>query len=223
MQINIWSDIRCPFCLIGKKNFEEALDKSGLRDQVEIFWRSYELDPNIQVEGKVNYVEHFSKIKGVGKEEAMSMFDNVAEMGKNVGINFNFNKAIVANSFDAHRLIHYAKTEDLAEKALDAIFNAHFKEAKDIGSTEVLVDIAKAVGLNEEMAEDVLNTDKFEDRVRQDEHQAQHIGIQGVPFFVFNDKYAISGAQPTEAFLETLQKSFAEYSQEKSLLNKDKK
>ena len=217
MQINIWSDIRCPFCYIGKKNFEEALQQSGLAGEVEVFWRSFELDPNLKVEEKINYADFFSKAKGISKEQANSMFDNVVEMGKSVGIHFELNDAIVANSFDSHRLIQYAKTENLAAETVDAVFRAHFLQGKDIDSKDVLLKIAEEVGLNKEVAKDVLESDKFGDRVRQDEHQAQHIGIKGVPFFVFNDKYAISGAQPTEAFLETLQKSFSEFSDERTL------
>lgn len=223
MQINIWSDIRCPFCFIGKKRFEEALQQFEHKDEVEIFWRSFELDPNLKVEKGVNYVEHFSEIKGVSKEQAMEMFSHVINMGKDAGIDFQLENAIVANSFNAHRLIQYAKTENLAAETVNLTFESHFLKGEDIDDTEVLMEVGKKAGLNSEKVKDIINSDKFSDRVRQDQHQAQHIGIRGVPFFIFNDKYAISGAQSTETFLETLQKSFSEYSNEKSLMNANKK
>lgn len=223
MQINIWSDIRCPFCFIGKKKFEAALQQFKHKDEVEIFWRSFELDPHLSVKKGSNYVEHFSEIKGISKEEALEMFSQVINMGKDVGIDFQLEKAVVANSFNAHRLIQYAKTEDLANEAVSHLFRAHFLEAKDIDDPNVLLRIGTSIGLSPEITEDVIKSDKFAERVRQDQHQAQHIGIRGVPFFVFNDKYAISGAQSTETFLGTLQESFSEYSSEKSLINTERK
>ncbi|AVR47521.1 disulfide bond formation protein DsbA [Christiangramia fulva] len=210
MQVKIWSDVRCPFCYIGKKKLEAALEKFPQRDEVEIIWKSFQLDPSLKTDASSSTLEYFVKTKGVSEEQARQMFSGAANMAKEAGINLNIEKGILANSFMAHRLIQLAKTKDLGNEIEEVLFKAHFEEAKNIDDIEVLVQLAESIGMETEEVRDTLKSDAFAYEVKQDEMEARNIGVRGVPFFVFEDKYAISGAQPTEAFLQTLEKVWEE-------------
>ncbi len=209
MKVDIWSDIRCPFCFIGKKKFEKALKNFEHRQEVVVQWHSYELNPELKLEKPVNYIEHFMNKKGIGEAEAMAMFKQVYSMGEEMGISFNIKDAIVANSFNAHRLIQYAITQDRGEYLIKLLFEAHFLNGLNIDNVDTLVKLAVDSGLNESDAEKVVNSDRFSQEVRYDEYQAQLIGIQGVPFFLFDEKYAIQGAQSVELMLKTLHKAYS--------------
>lgn len=213
MQIDIWSDVRCPFCFIAKKKFEAAMEQFEHADKIKVVWHSYELDPTLQVDKEVDYVNHFSETKGVSKEEARGMFGHVVTMGKDVGIDFNLEKAIVANSFNAHRLTHLAKAEGKENEMVTAMFEAHFLKGENIDNKDTLLEIAQRVGLDKTKAEKVIDSDEFSDDVRYEERQAADIGIRGVPFFVLDEKYSISGAQPTATFLRALKTSYGEFAE----------
>lgn len=210
MIVKIWSDVRCPFCYIGKKNFEAALEKFPDKDRVKVEWKSFQLDPSLKTDTSLSTLDHFVETKGVNKEQAKQMFDGATKMAREAGINFNLEEAIPANSFMAHRLIQFAKSKDLGNEIEEGLFKAHFEEAKNIDDTKDLVQVAKSIGLDAEEVENILNSDAFAYEVKQDEMEARNIGVSGVPFFVFEDKYAVSGAQPSEAFLQTLEKSWKE-------------
>lgn len=208
MKVDIWSDVRCPFCYLGKKKFEAALELFPEKDKVEVVWHSFQLDPNLKTQPEINTIEHFVKTKGVSEEQAKQMFDNVTKMAKEVGINFNLEKSIIANSGNAHRLIQFAKSKNLGNEIEEALFKVHFLDTKNIDDLQVLVQTGVSIGLKKEEVKAVMETDAFSYEVKQDEMQARNIGVSGVPFFVFDDKYAVSGAQPTEIFLQTLEKVF---------------
>lgn len=208
MKVDIWSDVRCPFCYLGKKKFEAALESFPEKDKVEVVWHSFQLDPNLKTQPEINTIEHFVKTKGVSEEQAKQMFDNVTKMAKEVGINFNLEKAIIANSGNAHRLIQFAKSKNLGNEIEEALFKVHFLDRKNIDDLQVLVQTGVSIGLKKEEVKAVMETDAFSYEVKQDEMQARNIGVSGVPFFVFDDKYAVSGAQPTEIFLQTIEKVF---------------
>ena len=214
MQINIWSDVRCPFCYIGKKKFETALEQFPQKDKVEVVWRSFQLDPNLKTQPDSSTLEYFVKTKGVSEEQAKQMLGRATQMAKEVGLEFNIEESILANSLNAHRLIQFAKSKGLGNEIEEALFKALFTEKKNIDDTESLVEIGTSIGLKEKETRGILNSDAFAYEVKQDEMQAKNIGVTGVPFFVFNNKYAVSGAQPPEAFLETLKKSWEEYEKE---------
>lgn len=216
MKINIWSDIRCPFCYIGKRKFEAALDKFPHKDEVEVIWRSFQLDPNLKTRTDISTYDYFAEIKGKSKEEAIQMHQYVNEVAGQVGLRFDFDKAIVANSFNAHRLIQLARTKGLGDDAEELLFKAHFTEGKNIDDNTVLMEIGLALGLGEAVVKEVLETDAFAKEVREDELRAHTIGVRGVPFFVFNDKMAVSGAQSPDIFLDTLNKAWAQYQEEKA-------
>lgn len=218
MKVDIWSDVRCPFCYIGKEKFEKALGQFPHKDKIEVVWRSFELDPHLQTDPGVSTLDHLAQVKGVTPEHAGQMTAYAAEAAGEVGLELDFSKAVVANSFKAHQLIQLAKTKGLAAEIETALFKAHFSEGKNIDDTKVLLQTAVSVGLEEKEVEEALSSDTYAGAVRQDEAQAQAYGIRGVPYFVFNDKYAVSGAQAPETFLGALTKSFDEFEKESGLV-----
>ena len=211
MEIKIWSDVRCPFCYIGKRKFEAALENFPQKDKVEIVWKSFQLDPAMKTDTNTSTLDYFVKTKGVSVEQARQMFSGATNMAREVGLHFNLEESIPANSFMAHRLIQQAKSKGLGNEIEEALFKAHFEEARNIDDTEVLVQVATSIGMNAEEVKPMLEADDFAYDVKQDEMEARNIGVRGVPFFVFDNKYAISGAQPEEVFLQHLEKSWEEF------------
>lgn len=212
MEIKIWSDVRCPFCYIGKRKFEAALENFPQKDKVKIVWKSFQLDPNLETRSDISSIQYFVEAKGVSLEQAKQMMEGAAQMGKEVDINFDFEKSVLANSFNAHRLIQFAKSKQLGNEIEEALFKAHFEEGKNIDLNTDLEEIAVSIGLNAEEVSAVLSSANYAYEVKQDEMEARNIGVSGVPFFVFDDKFAVSGAQPQEAFLETLEKAWQNFS-----------
>jgi predicted DsbA family dithiol-disulfide isomerase len=213
MKVEVWSDIMCPFCYIGKRNYEMALKQFEYSDRVEIEWHSFQLDPTIpkKNEKKVNVYQYLAETKGMSYEYSKKLHEKLIQTAKNAGLEYNFDKAVVANSFDAHKMIQLAKTKRLGDAAEERLFHAYFTEGRDFGDTDTIVSLGKDIGLQEEEIREALGSDEYSYKVEQDIQEANDIGVGGVPFFVFNRKYAISGAQPPEYFLQTLQKSFEEW------------
>lgn len=218
MDVKIWSDVRCPFCYIGKKKFEMALEKFPHKNDVNVIWQSFELDPRLETNADVNAIGHLAEIKGISMQQAGDMHNHVINVAKEVGLEFNFDQSIVANSFNAHRLIQFAKSHGKGNEVEEALFKAHFTEGKNIDDSETLVQIGVAIGLDEEEVREVLVFDAFSAEVKNDERQAQSLGINGVPFFVLNNKYAISGAQSPDTFLQALEQSWKDFEKEKQPL-----
>ena len=218
MEINIWSDVRCPFCYIGKRKFETALEKFSHKDKLKIIWKSFELDPNLKTNTNVNAVEHLAQVKGISKAQSEGMQQQVSNIAKEIGLDFNFENMVVANSFNAHRLIQLAKLKYLGNEIEEALFKAYFMEGKNIDDDETLINIGLSIGLNNIELKELFTSDKFSKEVRQDEMQATHLGINGVPFFVLNNKYAVSGAQSPEIFLDVLETAWKEFETENSTL-----
>jgi len=208
MEVKIWSDVRCPFCYIGKRKFETALAAFAHKDEVKITWKSFELDPDLQTVADTNIYEYFSKAKGIPQEQAVDMFNNVTQVAAEVGLDFKLDQSVVANSFKAHRVIQLAKTLNLGDEIEEALFRIHFMEGKNIDDEQVLTETAKNIGISASAVQSLFNGDDFDAEVRIDQLEAQRIGIRGVPFFVFDDKYAVSGAQAPEIFLQTLEKAY---------------
>jgi predicted DsbA family dithiol-disulfide isomerase len=211
MKIEIWSDIMCPFCYIGKRHFELALKELDFADELEIEWKSFQLDPSIpKMENHVNAYQYLADAKGISVEESKAMHDNVVASAKSVGLTYNFDKAIVANSFDAHRLIQLAKTIGKGDEAEEALFHAYFTEGIDMADLDSLKSIGLKISLTESELYRVLHSDEYSSEVNQDIQEAQNLGLRGVPFFVIDRKFGISGAQPVEIFINTLKKAHAE-------------
>lgn len=207
MKVDIWSDVRCPFCYIGKRKFEMALDQFEHKDKVEIEWHSFELDPNAETLLDKSPYDYLAERYGKSREWAIGTHEQVAQTAAEVGLTFNFDQSIMANSFDAHRLIQLAKVNGASDKVEENLFKAHFTDGKNIADHQVLISIAKESGLDALETEVMLKSSDFTDEVRYDEKTAQNIGITGVPFFVINHKHGISGAQSPDTFLAALIKA----------------
>ena len=212
MKINIWSDIHCPFCFVGKRKFEKALEKFPHAEQLEITWHSFQLDPNLVTQTDINPYEYFAKAKGITVERAKAMHSGAEMAGKEAGIDFNFDDSKVANSFKGHLMIQLSKTKNLVNEMEEALFEAQFLKGQNIDDEETLINIAKSIGFSEEEAKNALQSDELAYLVKQDMQLAAQLGINAVPFFVINDKYGISGAQQPELFLEALEKTWTEFS-----------
>lgn len=213
MQVEIWSDIMCPFCYIGKRHYEAALNAFADRNDVEIVWKSFQLDPDIPAVASKpeNVYEYLAKRKGMSYDQSVRMHQNVAEMAKKAGLEYNFDKTIIANSFDAHKVIQLAKTKGLGDAIEERFFKAYFTEGRDLADSATLAELGGDIGLDRQEVLNALNDDHYAYLVNQDIMEARQIGVTGVPFFVFNRKYAVSGAQPADAFLKTMEKAFAEW------------
>ena len=207
MEVKIWSDVRCPFCYIGKRKFEAALEQFEQKEKVKVTWKSFQLDPDLETRKDINTIDYFVQTKGVTQEQARQMLGGATQMAKEVDLEFNLEASVLANSFKAHRLIQMAKSKGLGDEIEEALFKAHFEEAKNIDDDRILINTAASIGMDEKEVAEMLQADDFAYEVKQDELEARNIGVRGVPFFVFNDRYAISGAQPVEAFLQTLEKA----------------
>lgn len=223
MKIEVWSDFVCPFCYIGKRRLEEALQQGGLDSQTEVEFKSFELDPNTPKTSDKSMYEVLAEKYGSTIEAAKQMTAGVVEQAKTVGLDYNFDNMKPANTLDAHRLVKWASSQGKAKEANELLLHAYFIEAKEIGKHEVLLDLIASLGLPREEAKTVLNSDEYLAEVQADITRAGQIGVRGVPFFVLNDKYAISGAQPTETFVSALNKVAEEEGLKPSLqmLNED--
>lgn len=210
MKVEIWSDVMCPFCYIGKRKFEQALQQFEQQDKVEIIWKSFQLDPDMKTQPGKNTHQYLAERKGWTLDYARQVSQQVTAMAKDVGLNYDFDKAVVANSFNAHRVSHLAKKYNLGDAMEEALFKAYFTEGKNIDDAVTLTALGTAIGLKATEIEDVLNSDLYAPDVEQDIVEAQQVGVRGVPFFVIDRKYAVSGAQPSDVFLGALNKAWDE-------------
>lgn len=222
MKIQIWSDVMCPFCYIGKKNFEKALEKLPFKDEVEVEWKSYQLDPDLNVGSQILTInDYLAQKKGMPLSQIEQMQERINEMGKQAGIDFQMNKAIVANTFLAHKLIHFAAKYNKAAEAEELLFKEHFTEGNDVADIQTLVNIAEELGLDTDQAHYVLTSDSYDYEVKQDILEARNLGVSGVPFFILNNKYAVSGAQPVDLFEEALMQTYNEVQTENKNIEGD--
>ena len=210
LKVQIWSDIMCPFCYIGKRKLEDALSQFENKDAVEIEWKSFQLDPNFIASPDDNTVDHLAEKYRKDRDWAESMVENTTQHAKTVGLDFHFEKAILANSFNAHRLSHLAKKHNLGNELEELLFKAYFTDGKDVNDLNTLTELGLEVGLEAKQFKQLLNSNAYGNEVKEDIKEANEIGVQGVPFFVFDNKYAISGAQPATLFLQTLEKVWEE-------------
>ncbi|MGV8976417.1 MAG: DsbA family oxidoreductase [Cellulomonas sp.] len=216
--VEVWSDIACPWCYIGKRRFAAALQSFAHRDHVEVVWRSYELSPETPAGPGVPEIAALSQRMGAPVERIREMFAHVTEVAAADGLDYDFDVALAANTFDAHRLVHLAREHggaELADRTLEALFAAQFTRGGDLGTRSVLAQIAAGAGFGDAGLDDaaVLATlagDDAADAVRQDEAEARGLGVTGVPFFVAGRRLAVSGAQPVEVFSRLLETAWSE-------------
>lgn len=211
MKVEIWSDIMCPFCYIGKRQFENALKQFEDSKHIEIIWKSFILDPMIPERSEDGHMEYLVKHKGLSEDRVKDMLDNVVNYAKSVGLDYDLENGIIVNSKKSHRLIQFAKTKGLGNEIEERLFSAFFVEAKDLSDLTILTQLGKDVGLDENELQIAFTEDTYEELMNADIQEARQLGVSGVPFFVFDRKYAVSGAQQVEAFLQTLEKSHGEW------------
>lgn len=204
IEVEIWSDVVCPFCYIGKKNFEAALSQSGLQEQVKVTYRSFELDPLAEKSQSISIYEALAAKYGRTVDWAKQANVSVEQTGRVAGIEINSRTIIPTNSLDAHRMIHLAARHDRQFEMIERLFKAYFTEGKDIAKAELLREIGLATSLPSKEVDALLAGNLFQSEVRDDEMAAEQLGIRGVPLFLFNGQHAVSGAQPVEAFVEIL-------------------
>jgi predicted DsbA family dithiol-disulfide isomerase len=214
MKVEIWSDVMCPFCYIGKRRFESALQQFGHKEDIEIEWKSFQLNPDLETDPVTNIDQYLADKKGWTIDYAQQMNAHVTQMAAEVGLTYNFDKAIVANSFNAHRFSHFAKSYGLGLEAEEQLFKAYFTDGKNIDDKKTLINLGTQIGLDAVEVKQVLDSNTYADEVKYDIEQASYLGIKGVPFFVMNNKYGVSGAQAVPVFEQTLSKAFAEWQQE---------
>lgn len=207
MKVEIWSDYVCPFCYMGLKKFEEALDGFAHKGEVEVLYRSYELAPDLPKDGAHPVAEMLMEKYRLNEDQARENLANITTQAATLGLDFHFEKAITCNTYDAHRLAHLAEAEGQLPTMHELLFQAHFCRGINLSDRESLLQLALEAGLEEPAVRDLLETERYGDDVRLEELQANNIGVRGVPFFLFDDRLAVSGAQQPEAFLEALEKT----------------
>jgi predicted DsbA family dithiol-disulfide isomerase len=208
MNVEIWSDIACPWCYVGKRRLEAALEQFEHRDAVHVDWRSFELDPNAPPVREGDRGEHLAQKYGTTLERARQMQDRMTEVAAGEGLRFDFDRSRPANMLDAHRLIHLAKSHDLQDEMEERLFRAYLSEGEVLSDHETLVRLAAEVGLGEDEVRETLASDGFEAEVRADERTAAALGIDAVPFFVVDRALGAAGAQPPEVLLELLRQGW---------------
>lgn len=212
ISIDIWSDIACPWCYIGKRNLEQGLAATASDEdapQVNITFHSFELSPDTPVDFDGDEIDFLSGHKGMPREQVTQMLDNVSNVAKNAGLEYRFDLLQHTNTVKAHELLHHAKAEGLQLEMEERLMSAYFTEGKHVGRIDDLVEIAVEIGLDADATRHALDNDKYLPAVRQDQEQARAYGIQGVPFFVVDGQYGISGAQPPETFENVLRDIWA--------------
>jgi len=212
IQVEIWSDIQCPFCYIGKRQFEEALATFEDRDRVEVIWRSFQLDPTLEAQAGESIHSYLARRKGFSVEQSRQMHAQVARTAASVGLDYQFDKMIVANSHGGHRLIQAAKARGLGDAAEEALFRAYFHEGKDLGDRATVLALGEGIGLDGATAAEAWDdpTGEWRKRVDDEAAEAQALGSTGVPFFVFQRRYAVTGAQGSETFRKVLARVLAD-------------
>ena len=210
MKVEIWSDIACPWCYVGKRRFERALGSFSHRDDVEVVWRSFELDPSAPRRHAEPQAELLARKYGFPLAQAQAMNARMTGEARKEGLEFNMDRVQVGNTFDAHRLIHHAAAHGRREEVVERLFAAYLTHGDALGEPEVLVRIAADAGLDAEGARAMLASDAHADAVRADEARARAFGISGVPFFAIDERYGVSGAQPPEVILDALRQAWAE-------------
>lgn len=210
LSVDIWSDIACPWCFIGKRRFESALGTLGFRDQIDVTWHSYQLDPSLPAHYDGTEAEYLAQMKGMDPAQVSQMLAHVTTEAAGEGLDYDFDALRPANSFTAHRLLHLAAEHGQAGELKELLLSAHFEKGLDTGSAEVLRTLGAEAGLPGDAVVQVLASDQYRAEVEADFGQARALGITGVPFFVLDMKYGISGAQPAKLFAEALTTAWQE-------------
>jgi predicted DsbA family dithiol-disulfide isomerase len=210
LTVEIWSDVVCPWCYVGKRRFETALAAFQHREDVDVAWRSFELDPTAPRVREQRPAEALAAKYGMSVEQAEASQQQLTELAAQEGLEYHLDRTRGGNSFDAHRLIHLGAAHDLQDAVTERLMRAYFTEGEPIGDPDTLVRLAHEAGLDPEGARTGLAGDVYADAVRADEQLAYRLGINGVPYFVLGRRYGVSGAQPAELLHQALEKAYAD-------------
>jgi predicted DsbA family dithiol-disulfide isomerase len=210
VKVEIWSDVVCPWCAIGKHRFEKALSRFAHRDEVEVSFHSFELDPDAPHEQDGDLADHLAAKYGMSRERAEEMHRQTTATAAEDGWDFHFERARRGNTFDAHRLLHLAAERSVQDAVKERLFRGYFTEGEQIADHATLARLGSEAGLEADEAREVLGSDRYADAVRADQRQAQAFGITAVPFFVVDRKYGVAGAQPPDSLLQVLETAWAE-------------
>lgn len=210
MKVEIWSDIACPWCYVGKRRFERALEQFEHARDVEVVWRSFELDPHAPRTHAESQDELLAKKYGMPVEKARAMNERMTGEARKEGLEFHLDRVRVGNTFDAHRLVHLAAESGRADAMKERLMRAYFTEGEAVGDPATLVRLGIDVGLDEAKVREVVNGSAHAKDVRADEERARAFGISGVPFFAIDERYGVSGAQPSEVLLDALRQAYEE-------------
>lgn len=213
MNIEIWSDYACPFCYMGKVRLEQALAQFPHASEVKVIFRSFELDPHAERDVGYDVYDMLSKKYGMTREQAIAMNERVAAQASELGLTYRFDTLILTNTFDAHRLTHWAASRGKQREMAERLFRAYFTDSLHLGNRETLARLAEEIGLSRDEAEKMLESGAFAEDVRREEREAATLGIRGVPFFLIDRKWAVSGAQPLEVFVNALNKGWNAHEQ----------
>jgi predicted DsbA family dithiol-disulfide isomerase len=212
LRVDVWSDIACPWCYVGKRRLEAALARFAHRDAVEVVWRAFELDPSaprVRDAAAGSYAERISKKYGTGVAKAEAMIQQMTGVAAADGLTFRFDIVRPGNTFDAHRLLHLARDRGVQDAVKERLLRGYMSEGEAIGDRGALARLSREAGLGDDDVSTVLETDAYAREVREDEDEARELGIGGVPFFVLGGRYAVSGAQPAEVLLHALEEAWA--------------
>ncbi len=210
LRVDIWSDVACPWCWVGKRQLEAAIARFS--HPVEVVWHAFELDPSAPAAHPpgTDYVLRLANKYGVTREQAQGMIDRMTAVGAEHGLDFRFDRISPGNTFDAHRVLHWALSQGRQDALKERLFRAYMHEGKSVADPEVLVDLAEQEGLDPERAQALLSSDEHAEDVRADEASAAELGVSGVPFFVIGGRYGVPGAQPSDLLLQTMQRAWAD-------------
>lgn len=206
MQIEVWSDILCPFCYIGKRKLELALEELGLSDSAQVEWKSFQLNPDLVGDATKSIHQYLAEVKGWSIEQSREMNQRVSDIASSVGLTFKLDSSKLANSLDAHRLLHLARVEGKQDAVSQALFMAYFSESKDIADRSTLKAIGLSAGIAAQQLDALFSSAMYKEAVLADQQEAAELGVRGVPYFVFNRQYAVSGAQEVAVFKQVLEK-----------------
>jgi predicted DsbA family dithiol-disulfide isomerase len=210
MKITIWSDFVCPFCFIGQAHMDRALESFEHADRIEIEYKSYILSPDEKYVPGQDYYQAFANAKGISLEETNAMFHRIADMGRDSGLDIHFSLAKNANTYDAHRVLQYAKEIGRDAECLRRFYEAHFSEGEVISDHGTIIRLAGDIGIDSKRVRQILESNAYAGNVEQDLLESRLAGVSSVPYFLFNDKYSLSGAQPVQELIRVLDQVWKE-------------
>jgi predicted DsbA family dithiol-disulfide isomerase len=214
MKIEIWSDVMCPFCYLGKRKLENALAQFADKERIEVEWKSFQLNPDLVTNPGINIQQYLSEHKGMSVEQVKHNNNYITQVGQTVGLEYHFDRIVVANTFSAQQLLKFAHTQGKQNEVEELVFEAFFTKGKNVDDFSTLLQLANEAGLDTEGLHEALENNQYAAQAQADMTEASQLGIHSVPYFVFNRKLAVNGAQESAVFLETLRKAFTDWAKD---------